>query len=242
MNENPRLAIKGLAIVFLFIMRITGGLARGIVLKVPSGDKTRPATDYLREAIFSSLGRNLQEKFYLDLFAGTGAYGLEAISHGASQGVFIEKDPKVCGLIQENLARVTKSLGKTVGLENYCIVKSDVLKWVKESKEKERFDLIFVDPPYALWDNLGTIFIEEVSQFLKITPFSRLIVEMPGEVGERLFRYCEGNENKARLKQKDSFQEPKEKSEEYGSLELVKRIGKGKHQPCAFIFKKRLND
>ena len=71
-------------------MRITGGKARGIPLASPKGDATRPATDQLREAVFSSLGARIEGAQVADLFAGTGAYGLEAMSRGAIGGIFVE--------------------------------------------------------------------------------------------------------------------------------------------------------
>ena len=72
-------------------MRITGGLARSIPLILPKGDAVRPATDALRQAVFSSLAARVAGARFLDLFAGSGAYGLEALSRGASSGVFVEK-------------------------------------------------------------------------------------------------------------------------------------------------------
>src|SRR5258708_32993696 len=75
-------------------MRISGGIARGITLATPKGDATRPATDGMRQAVFSSLGASVVGARFLDLFAGSGAYGLEALSPGAASGVFVEQSPK----------------------------------------------------------------------------------------------------------------------------------------------------
>ena len=74
-------------------MRITSGFARGISLDAPKGDTTRPATDAARQAIFSSLGEAVVGAQVLDMFAGTGSYGLEAASRGAKSAVFVEKSP-----------------------------------------------------------------------------------------------------------------------------------------------------
>lgn len=92
-------------------MRITGGLARGIVLRVPGGDQVRPATDAMRQAVFSSLGARVAGATFLDLFAGAGGYGLEALSRGAASGVFIEKNAAAAACLRQNLAAVRKSLG-----------------------------------------------------------------------------------------------------------------------------------
>ena len=74
-------------------MRITGGKARGILLKVPKNVEIRPSTDTNRERIFSRIGTDIQEAVVWDCFAGTGAFGLEALSHGAKEAVFFEKNP-----------------------------------------------------------------------------------------------------------------------------------------------------
>lgn len=92
-------------------MRITGGAARGIPLKAPAGDAVRPATDAMRQAVFSSLGGVVVNAYFLDLFAGTGGYGLEALSRGAAGGVFIERNAKAAACLRANLTAVRKSLG-----------------------------------------------------------------------------------------------------------------------------------
>ena len=94
-------------------MRITGGQARGIPLTLPKGDAVRPATDALRQAVFSSLAARVPGVRFLDLFAGSGAYGLEALSRGDSGAVFVEKDARTAGFIRGNIAAVCKSLGRT---------------------------------------------------------------------------------------------------------------------------------
>ncbi len=93
-------------------MRISGGLARGIPLLAPKGDAVRPATDGLRQAVFSSLGGRVRSARFLDLFAGTGAYGLEALSRGAAGGLFVERDARAVACLRRNLAAVCKSLGR----------------------------------------------------------------------------------------------------------------------------------
>src|SRR5688572_25253543 len=93
-------------------MRISGGKARGIPLVVPKGDAVRPATDGMRQAVFSSLGERVVGARFLDLFAGSGAYGLEALSRGAAGGVFVEQNPKAAACVRRNIAAVCKSLGR----------------------------------------------------------------------------------------------------------------------------------
>src|SRR4029450_2637430 len=93
-------------------MRISGGVARGIPLVAPKGDAVRPATDGMRQAVFSSLGTRGEGAWFLDLFAGSGAYGLEALSRGARGGVFIEQNPRAVSCVRQNIAAVCKSLGR----------------------------------------------------------------------------------------------------------------------------------
>src|ERR1041384_1110867 len=93
-------------------MRISGGAARGIPLTVPKGDAVRPATDGMRQAVFSSLGARVVGARFLDLFAGSGAYGLEALSRGAAGGIFVEQNAKAAACVRQNIAAVCKSLGR----------------------------------------------------------------------------------------------------------------------------------
>ena len=93
-------------------MRISGGQARGIPLRVPPGDAVRPATDGMRQAVFSSIASRVPGARFFDLCAGSGAYGLEALSRGAAGGVFVEKNAKAVACVRTNLAAVCKSLGR----------------------------------------------------------------------------------------------------------------------------------
>jgi 16S rRNA (guanine966-N2)-methyltransferase len=118
-------------------MRVISGSAGGIRLKVPKR-VTRPSTDRLREALFSILGGKVGGGRVLDLFAGSGALGIEAMSRGASEVVFVEDQGGACGVIRENLAAV-RLAGR--------VVKADVFAALR--REAGVFDLILADPPYA---------------------------------------------------------------------------------------------
>src|SRR5882724_13627781 len=93
-------------------MRISGSVARGIPLAVPKGDAVRPATDGMRQAVFSSLRGRVSGARFLDLFAGSGAYGLEALSRGAAGGVFVEQNARAAACVRKNIEAVCKSLGR----------------------------------------------------------------------------------------------------------------------------------
>ena len=121
-------------------MRVITGKARGIVLKTPDGDLTRPTADRVKEAVFSMLQFEIQGAVVLDLFGGTGQLGIEALSRDARRAVFVDTREDACRLIRENLKR-------TKLLEQSTVVRSDYLVYLK--KCREMFDVIFLDPPYA---------------------------------------------------------------------------------------------
>src|SRR5580704_8718457 len=118
-------------------MRIIAGSAGGILLKTPAHD-LRPTMDRVREAAFSALGDFVIGAHVLDLFAGSGAYGIEALSRGAAEAVFVDNHPKSIESIHLNLAK-TRLEGKAV--------REDVFAFLKGIEGT--FSLIFADPPYA---------------------------------------------------------------------------------------------
>lgn len=118
-------------------MRIIAGTAGRVAIKVPR-DITRPTTDFVRQALFSILGEMVVGTKVLDLFAGSGALGLEALSRGAASCVFVDENRLACATISENLAKSRLAGGR--------VVKSAVLPYLK--RETMRYDLIFADPPY----------------------------------------------------------------------------------------------
>ena len=121
-------------------MRVISGKARGKILKTPDGVLTRPTSDRVKEAMFSIIQFDLPGAKVLDLFAGTGQLGIEAISRDASKAVFVDEREEACKLVRENLKRT--------GFESCsAVVRSDYMSFLKNTKEK--FDIIFLDPPYA---------------------------------------------------------------------------------------------
>jgi 16S rRNA (guanine(966)-N(2))-methyltransferase RsmD len=122
-------------------MRVITGTAKGHHLKYPKGTKTRPATDLVRGAIFSIL-ENIAEDWsqVLDLFSGSGALGIEALSRGAGWVDFVESEPKCCAIIKENLAKTKLSAQAHV----YCCSVAKALTIL----DKE-YDIILMDPPYS---------------------------------------------------------------------------------------------
>jgi 16S rRNA (guanine966-N2)-methyltransferase len=122
-------------------MRIIAGTAGGIPIKVPQGD-TRPTTDRVREALFSMLGDTIANARILDLFAGSGALGLEALSRGAASVLFVEQNRNAAEIIRLNLQKAR--------LANATVRQADVFRTLADlAKTAQTFDLIFADPPYA---------------------------------------------------------------------------------------------
>ena len=123
-------------------MRLTGGEARGRRLKVPRGRLIRPTADRVREALFDILGTRVEGARFLDVYAGTGAVGCEALSRGAARVVFVERDRRALDLIVENL-----KVGSWSGVGE--IVAGDARRSLRDlDRRRDRFDIIFLDPPY----------------------------------------------------------------------------------------------
>ncbi|OGO33163.1 MAG: 16S rRNA (guanine(966)-N(2))-methyltransferase RsmD [Chloroflexi bacterium RBG_16_56_11] len=122
-------------------MRVITGTAKGRRLKFPEGTKTRPATDLVRGAIFSML-ENLTEDWseVLDLFSGSGALGIEALSRGAGHVDFVEREPKCCAVIKENLEKTGLSGQARV----YCRDVAGALSFLNKE-----YNIVLMDPPYA---------------------------------------------------------------------------------------------
>lgn len=120
-------------------MRIIAGSARGTKLQDP-GETTRPTSDRVREAIFNVLRHVIPEARVLDLFAGTGALGLEALSRGSASCTFVENDPQALRRLRNNIAR-TK-------FPQTRVLETDALLFITSPRPSAEFDLIFADPPY----------------------------------------------------------------------------------------------
>ncbi len=160
-------------------MRISGGAARGIPLAVPKGDAVRPATDGMRQAVFSSLAARIPGARFADLFAGSGGYGLEALSRGATGGVFVEKNAKAAACIRQNLAAVCKSLGRDE--QGVSVLQVDALT-APLAPDGEVPDLVFIDPPYEIISEVAPKLFARLSEALAPKPDALVIFEAPGEI------------------------------------------------------------
>lgn len=161
-------------------MRITGGAASGVRLESPGkGVEIRPATDRMREAVFSSLGPLVEHASVLDLFAGTGAYGLEALSRGAESITWVENNRKVIPFLKRNLEATRKSLGETGTDATTRILPHDFRKI--HLTEDESFGLIFADPPYRSAESLTPAILDLATGLLEKSAAARLVLEIPGD-------------------------------------------------------------
>ena len=125
----------------LYTMRVIAGSARRIQLKTLEGMDTRPTTDRIKETLFNMIAPYLYDRMFLDLFSGSGGIGIEALSRGAMEAVFVEKNPKAMACIKENLKRThLEKKGITMSM--------DVMTALYKLEGDKQFDYIFMDPPY----------------------------------------------------------------------------------------------
>ena len=122
-------------------MRIIAGSLKGRRLASPSWPGLRPTSDKLRETLFNILAARIANARVLDLYAGTGAVGIEALSRGAVHVVFVEQDRRAQALIEENLAHCGVA-------EGYTIIRASVARGLETLREQSAFDIIVLDPPY----------------------------------------------------------------------------------------------
>lgn len=159
-------------------MRITGGQARGIPLALPKGDAVRPATDAMRQAVFSSIASRVPGARFLDLFAGSGAYGLEALSRGAAGGVFVERNAKAAAFIRQNISAVCKSLARDES--DLVVVAGDATTVPLAGGAAP--NLVFIDPPYDVIEDVAPKLMARLTELLAEVADPVIVFEMPGEI------------------------------------------------------------
>lgn len=164
-------------------MRVITGTAKGKRLKTPEGLRTRPTADRVKEAVFSAVQFEVQNGRFLDLFAGSGQMGIEALSRGAAFAVFVDSGKEACRLVRENL--------NLTGFEKSSqVIQSDYMTYLERCRE--RFDMIFLDPPYA------EVFLEnslkKISEIDILTDCGIIICERPADkqIGAEIpgLRHC----------------------------------------------------
>ncbi|MDD3383483.1 MAG: 16S rRNA (guanine(966)-N(2))-methyltransferase RsmD [Bacilli bacterium] len=151
-------------------MRIVAGKFKGRIINTPNGKNTRPTLDKVREALFSIIQFNVENCVFLDLFSGSGAIGIEAISRGASKVIFNDYDNRAISIIKDNISLLE------IDSNLYKIFNGDYKKTLQFLKEEKiTFDIIYLDPPYKNKIN------EEIIEFLlnnkMLNDFAIIIIE-----------------------------------------------------------------
>lgn len=150
-------------------MKVTGGEFRGRMLRSLGGHELRPTSARVREAVFNIIGTGIKGARVLDLFAGTGIMGIEALSRGAKISVFVESYPEAVRVIRENLAKVG-CLGRA------RIYHSDVLRGLATLHHQGQvFDFIYIDPPYK--SDLYLQVVDTIGKLELLSPEGRVIIE-----------------------------------------------------------------
>ena len=125
-------------------MRVIAGTYRSRALKAPEGLATRPTSDRLRETLFNVLALRIEGAAFLDLYAGSGAVGIEALSRGAARVEFVEKSAAALATLRENL----QALGLRSTARVHAVSASTFLRSIERSAGRERYGIVFMDPPY----------------------------------------------------------------------------------------------
>jgi 16S rRNA (guanine966-N2)-methyltransferase len=150
-------------------MRVIAGKYRSRKLKGPGKLRLRPTSDRLRETLFNVLGPSVEDSLFVDLYAGTGAIGIEAISRGARETIFIESHAPATRLVRQNL----EALGICSGVE---VMEADVVKGLKNLAARHLLaDFIFLDPPYEGEEHLRALEFLDASHL--VAPYGLVIVE-----------------------------------------------------------------
>ena len=176
-------------------MRIIAGTHRGRRIAAPKGEHTRPTGDRVREALFNLVGP-VDDAAVLDLYAGSGALGIEALSRGARRCVFVDTDAAACAVIRRNL--------ESLGLTGALVLQRDVASVLRaEAAGERRYELVLLDPPYGSWSALepelgsvlpavvagnGLVVVETDARVEPALPLDRVTTRRYGSARLSLFR------------------------------------------------------
>jgi 16S rRNA (guanine(966)-N(2))-methyltransferase RsmD len=151
-------------------MRIIAGEYKSRLIDMPKGVEIRPTQDKVREAVFNILAGSIQGSNALDLYAGSGAFGLEALSRGARRAVFVDESPKCVNVIKKNVERLR------ISDERVVILRLDSIKALKTLEGAgEEFDLVFLDPPYHR--DMAKKCLISITKYDILAPIHRIVVE-----------------------------------------------------------------
>lgn len=154
-------------------MRVISGMAKGRRLEAPAGMHTRPVTDQIKEALFSIWQMQIYGANFLDVFAGSGGVGIEAMSRGAAKTVFIDNDREAINVINRNISNCKMDA-------KYEVCFDDVFSRVKKMENGEKFDIIYLDPPYTV-DEIIIPSLEAVSSPSLLNEDGLITIRTPRE-------------------------------------------------------------
>ena len=149
-------------------MRIISGSKRGMLLETPEGLDTRPTSDRIKETLFNMIAPEIYDSYFLDLFSGSGQIGLEALSRGAREVIFVEKDKKAIACIEKNISKAKFG-------DECTLYKEDDFSVLNRLNNHETFDVIFMDPPYNKL--IEKQVLETLSKLNSISEDTLIIVE-----------------------------------------------------------------
>ena len=155
-------------------MRVIAGTAKHLKLKTMEGENTRPTTDRIKETLFNMLSYSVEDSRFLDLFSGSGGIGIEALSRGAREAVFVELNRKAVGCIRDNLTHTHLDARAEV----FSMDAMDALAHL-EGQKREPFQFIFMDPPYGM--ELEKRVLEYLSDSPMVTEDTQIIIEASKE-------------------------------------------------------------
>ena len=148
-------------------MRVVSGNLRGMKLNTIEGETTRPTRDIVKEALFSIIQSYVPDAVVLDLFAGSGAIGIEALSRGSKEAIFVDLNPKCVAVIRENIQKAKLSEVSRIYNTDY--------KMALKKLQGEKIDIIYVDPPYH--KEMGIDAIEKISEYDLLADNGLIVIE-----------------------------------------------------------------
>lgn len=160
-------------------IRIQSGFLKGRTIKAPKTTKTRPITSYLKKSMFDTCQVWIQDARILDLFAGSGAIGIEGLSRGARHCLFIDLAKEPIDTIKDNLAKLDLK-------EKATVIRQDAFKWLL-NYDKEPFDIIFIDPPYPIGEEgYKKLMLSILENPLLLHDTTYLFLETPSQIKQTL--------------------------------------------------------
>lgn len=181
-------------------VKINSGWCRGMALKSPKGSHTRPTSSRVREAVWNSLSSRLEVSRIADIFSGSGAVGLEGVSRGAQMCYFVESSAAACKCLDANILEAKRRASKQDIDVELRLFQGDASVWLDSIGSRLRFDLVWIDPPYAI---VETFLREHLAKLLNLVDQGGiLVVESSSESAKAVENIIQDHHVKTQIKQK----------------------------------------